>query len=329
MRRKQKGGFPALMANMQRAKRLANRGIAILLLGETGSGKEAFAKAIHDLSDRRHAPFVTLNCTAIPESLIESELFGYKEGAFAGGKSEGPKGKILQADGGTLFLHEIGDMPLPLQSRLLRALTAGEVLPLGAESSMRLDLNVICGSHRNLPEMVAAGEFREDLFYRLNGAVFQIPPLRERSDSSEVIAKLLAEEAHEAGSELQIAPAALARLAEYHWPGNIRQLRNALRYAVAMCDGDTLEVEHFPPEILSIVETPPGPGNTAIKECLSSFHPYTGSKAEERERMISVLRGNGWRISVSARQMGIPRATFYRHMQRFNIVSPNRADSKV
>ncbi len=321
-------GDAHMLAQVEQAKRLANRRIPILLLGETGSGKEAFAKSIHRFSDRREEPFIALNCAAIPESLIESELFGYREGAFTGAKAKGTKGKILQANGGTLFLDEIGDMPLPLQSRLLRVLAEGEVLPLGAESPIHVDLHVICATHRDLAEMLAAGEFREDLFYRLNAAMFRIPPLRERSDLAQIIAHVLADEIHEAGRNLQISPEAQMRLANYRWPGNIRQLRNAIRYAAALCEGDLLGMEHFPPEVLGLVGAlPPPVAGGALQATV--LPRQTSREMTEGEQMVQVLRRNGWQVTISAKQMGIPRATFYRRMKRFNIVAPNRADQEA
>ncbi len=169
-------GDSRVRTNVQRALKVANRDIPVMLLGETGTGKEAFAKAVHDCSSRHKQPFVALNCAAIPESLIESELFGYRDGAFTGARAKGARGKIVQSDQGTLFLDEIGDMPLVLQSRLLRVLAEGEVQPLGAEQPIPVKLHIICATHQNLPALVEDGRFREDLYYRLNGAVFILPP---------------------------------------------------------------------------------------------------------------------------------------------------------
>jgi len=239
-------GDVQLQALVARASRIVNRDMPIMLLGETGTGKEAFAQALHAASLRAAQPFVALNCAAIPESLIESELFGYRDGAFTGARSRGAKGKIALADGGTLFLDEIGDMPLLLQSRLLRVLAEGEVLPLGADEPVAVKLSVICATHQDLPTLIAQGRFREDLYYRLSGAAFRLPALRERTDRAELVRLLLRDEARHAGRpRCDIAPDALAALLAHPWPGNIRQLRHALRYACAVADGDLLQRADF------------------------------------------------------------------------------------
>ncbi|MCK9192249.1 MAG: sigma-54-dependent Fis family transcriptional regulator [Nevskia sp.] len=305
---------PQMATNIERARRLVNRRIPILILGETGSGKEVFARAIHAESTRRDKPLVALNCAAIPETLIESELFGYRAGAFTGAKAKGEKGKILLADGGTLFLDEIGDMPIPLQTRLLRVLAEGEVVPLGSTDIEHVDLSVICATHRDLPTLVRQGLFREDLYYRLNAATLRLPPLRERCDRTALIQQLFSEERTLAERpELTLPQATLECLSEYAWPGNIRQLRNALRYAIAVCDEAQLHPAHLPPDIT-----------------LPSLEPSTaeGSAARNpREQMIAALRRHAWQVSAAAAELAIPRATFYRRMQRYGIVAPNRADA--
>ena len=164
----------------------------MLLVGETGTGKDLFAKAFHNSSHHSHKPFVAINCAAIPESLIESELFGYKPGAFTGANRQGSQGKIAQANGGTLFLDEIGDMPVHLQSRLLRVLEEQEVVPLGGDKSVKVDFQLITATNRDLRQLIAEGEFRQDLFYRLNGIALTLPPLRERTDFVELLQQLLA-----------------------------------------------------------------------------------------------------------------------------------------
>ncbi|AKU13753.1 GAF modulated sigma-54 specific transcriptional regulator, Fis family [Azoarcus sp. CIB] len=322
-----------LRGNVERALKVANRDIPVMLLGETGTGKEAFARAIHDYSERRNKPFVALNCAAIPETLIESELFGYRDGAFTGARSKGVRGKILQSDGGTLFLDEIGDMPLQLQSRLLRVLAEGEVLPLGAETPIPVRLHVVCATHQDLPELVQQGRFREDLYYRLNGAVFLLPPLRERDDIRSVIDKVTREEAATMDrSDLHLAAATLDALARHDWPGNIRQLRHAMRYACAIADGDTIRLEHLPPELFrarpaaradTCDDIPPLhlPSHTDVPR-----RPLSDTEAELRARMLAALRRHHWQVTVTARELGMSRATFYRKMTRLQIVSPNRRE---
>ena len=208
-------GDSRVRQSAQQACEVANRRIPILMLGETGTGKESFAKAVHQFSDRRDKPFVALNCAAIPEGLIESELFGYTDGAFTGAKAKGSKGKILQANGGTLFLDEIGDMPLPLQTRLLRVLAENEVLQLGSENPISVDLHVVCATNRDLRDLVRRGLFREDLYYRWNAATFELPPLRNRTDKRNVILAILREESREQGRELTLAADVLELLTGY------------------------------------------------------------------------------------------------------------------
>lgn len=298
-----------LISDIQRLKRIVNSRLPILLLGETGSGKEAFAHAIHAQSERRDKPFVALNCAAIPENLIESELFGYREGAFTGAKAKGEAGKIQLSSGGTLFLDEIGDMPLPLQTRLLRVLAEGEVLRLGGTEPEKVDLNVICATHRDLESLVAAGCFREDLFYRLNAATFTLPPLRARSDRRDVLQQVFDEECAAAGRDIEL-PAALAEeLMTYAWPGNIRQLRNTLRYAVAVCESDTMSRGHLPDNILRALDEP----QPAVAL------PRSDAEADERRRIVEAMEATGWRATEAAALMGMPRATFYRRLSRYGL----------
>src|SRR5262245_16171761 len=237
-----------MLGNVRSARRIADSGVSVLIQGSTGSGKEAFAHAMHFASRRASQPFVAVNCAAIPETLIESELFGYKPGAFTGARKEGMKGKILQSSTGTLFLDEIGDMPLSLQTRLLRVLEEQEIVPLGSEAPIEVDLHVIAASHRNLRDMIARGEFREDLYYRLNGITLELPKLADRGDRERVIHRALAAETHN-GRPAAIEVDALQRLESYPWPGNIRELRNVIRTALAICDGGVVRVIDLPREI--------------------------------------------------------------------------------
>jgi sigma-54 dependent transcriptional regulator, acetoin dehydrogenase operon transcriptional activator AcoR len=221
---------------LQKVRRILNRDIPLLILGETGTGKELLARAVHFDSDRARQPFVAVNCASIPETLIEAELFGYEEGAFTGARRRGTAGRIAQANGGTLFLDEIGDMPLGLQARLLRALQERCITPLGSHKSIPVDIAVISATHRNLRDMIERQQFREDLYYRLNGLVLRLPALRDRTDLAVVAQRILQAECPDATPE--ISPAVMAMFRRYAWPGNIRQLANVLRTAAVMATGE-------------------------------------------------------------------------------------------
>src|SRR5690606_10983304 len=242
------GDDPQMLRNVRSARRVASSQVPVMIQGPTGAGKEAFARALHAASGRADKPFVALNCAAIPESLIESELFGYRPGAFTGARKEGMKGKILQSSGGTLFLDEIGDMPLLLQTRLLRVLEEQEVMPLGAETPLKVDLHVICASHQNLRAMIARGTFREDLYYRLNGITLELPPLAQRTDKERLIRDFLAAETSD-GRPAAIEMDAFQCLLSYSWPGNIRELRNVIRTALAICEGGVVRLSDLPSEV--------------------------------------------------------------------------------
>jgi sigma-54 dependent transcriptional regulator, acetoin dehydrogenase operon transcriptional activator AcoR len=306
--------------NAQVALRLAGKRLPILILGETGVGKEVFARAVHDSGGRCSRPFIAVNCGAIPESLIESELFGYAPGAFTGARSRGARGKIALAHTGTLFLDEIGDMPLNLQTRLLRVLAEGEVLPLGGETPMRVDIDVICATHRDLAQMVAEGTFREDLYYRLSGATLQMPPLSKRADIREVIEAVFDEEAQSAGHVLTLDPQLTALLCEFAWPGNIRQLRNVLRYACAVCNSARVELRHVSPDVAALL-VPNGNGEYSGEH---SALLLTGEPLDERTRIVDALTRHQWRPNAAAQALGMSRATLYRRIAKLGIVGPHR-----
>lgn len=225
-------GDAQMAALLDKLKRVLNRDIPVLIQGETGTGKELLARAIHLDSSRASAPFVAVNCASIPETLIESELFGYEEGAFTGARRKGAVGKMVQAHGGTLFLDEIGDMPLSLQAHLLRVLQEREVTPLGSGRAIPIDINLVCATHRNLREMIERKTFREDLYFRLNGLVVRIPPLRERTDLMVLVERILQRECPDVAHEL--APDVLNLFQACRWQGNVRQLAGVLRTACVM-----------------------------------------------------------------------------------------------
>ncbi|MGF6821098.1 transcriptional regulator of acetoin/glycerol metabolism [Paraburkholderia atlantica] len=303
--------------NAEVALRIAGKRLPVMLLGETGVGKEVFAHAVHDSGSRRTRPFVAVNCGAIPEPLIESELFGYAPGAFTGARSRGARGKIALAHGGTLFLDEIGDMPLGLQTRLLRVLAEGEVVPLGGDAPVRVDIDVICATHRDLLQMVEAGTFREDLYYRLSGATLRMPPLRERTDIRDVIDTVFNEEAQAASHVLMLDPQFAERLAAFSWPGNIRQLRNVLRYACAVCDSARVELRHVSPDFAAQLAP-------AATPALAADSTSPASADDERARIVAALTRCQWRPNAAAQALGISRATLYRRIARLGIVGPHR-----
>lgn len=309
------GDDPQMQRLISQASRLVNRPVNILVHGETGTGKEVLAKALHESSSRSSKPFVAVNCAAIPESLIESELFGYTAGTFTGGRSKGMRGLIQQSDGGTLFLDEIGDMPLHLQTRLLRVLAEREVLPLGAEKPVPVRLTVVAASHRDLRKLIAEGRFREDLYYRLCGAILYLPPLRERLDRDYLIERLLAAESAELDSRARLDQAAHAALLSYDWPGNVRQLRNVLRFALAVCDGTTINIEDLPAELMTRIEPSP----------VADASAPIARPDDEASVLQAALRRQRWNVTAVAAELGICRATVYRQMKRYGIVPPNQA----
>lgn len=229
-------------ARLRQLRKAASKGLPILLLGETGTGKDTMARAIHSDGDRSSGPFVALNCGAIPESLIDSELFGYSAGAFTGARREGQAGRVQQADGGTLFLDEIGDMPLPLQARLLRFLETGEASPLGAGKAQKLSVRVIAATNHDLAERVASGKFRRDLYFRLAGLVIEFPPLRRRSDFDALADRLLVE-ASSGEAPLKLTQGARQRLRDHDWPGNVRELKFVIQRAACICEDGVIAEE--------------------------------------------------------------------------------------
>lgn len=298
-------GDQALQADFRKALRVFERDVPLLINGETGSGKEAFAKAVHHASQRSNKAFVALNCAAIPESLIESELFGYRGGSFTGARKDGMRGKLQQADGGTLFLDEIGDMPLALQTRLLRVLEDRQVVPIGGEPEA-VNVRIISATHRNLLERVADGSFREDLYYRLNGLEVALPALRARSDKSQLLDFLLAEEA---GAEtIVIDEAARQALLAFNWPGNVRQLRNVLRTLAALCDEGRIGMEDLPVMIRQ--------GSPAISQVECSEHPLEDA---ERTALLNALEQTRWHMTRTAQQLGVSRNTLYRKLRKHGI----------
>ncbi|PIL42121.1 sigma-54-dependent Fis family transcriptional regulator [Massilia eurypsychrophila] len=302
-------GDPQLEQVINKVNKVLGRDIPILVMGETGTGKELLAQAIHNDSPRAMGPFVAVNCASIPETLIESELFGYEDGAFTGARKKGSIGKILAANGGTLFLDEIGDMPFGLQARLLRVLQERMVTPLGSGKSIPVNVELICATNHNLRDRIARGLFREDLYYRLNGLVVKLPPLRERTDLEIVVKKILATESN--GGRYTVSEEVLFMFMRHKWPGNFRQLTNLLRTAIIMA-GDEYEIglRHMPDDFLDDIDMHPAVDKGVNADKMIA----AGANLEEMEHSVIVksLEAHGGNVSATARALGVSRNTIYR-----------------
>jgi DNA-binding NtrC family response regulator len=284
---------------------LSHSDATVLITGESGTGKEVVARALHDRSPRRSAPFVAVNCGALPGDLLESEMFGHVRGAFTGAVRD-RLGRFDLASGGTLFLDEVGDLPLPLQVKLLRVLQDGTFERVGESTSRTSHARIVAATNVDLRAAVAAGRFRDDLFYRLRVVPIEIPPLRDRREDLEPLARaLLARVAARQGRSLRLSPDALRVLLGHDWPGNARELENALEYAVAVCRGQTILPEDLPE--LSDRPTPPAPVETPA--------PHVDAAPAEPLNLRDVLDANHWRRGDAARSLGISRSTLWRKMR--------------
>jgi two-component system response regulator AtoC len=314
-------------------ERVAPLDISVLILGESGTGKELVARAIHRQSRRKDGPFVALNCAAIPETLVDSELFGHKRGAFTGAV-DARAGAFENANGGTLFLDEIGDIPHGVQIRLLRVLQEREVTRLGTDSPKPIDVRVIAATLADLENAVATGDFREDLFYRLNVICLQIPPLRNRIEDIPLLAThLLERQAKRVGLPTPvIARDALDRLAAHHWPGNVRELENALLRALALHQGEQITADLFPQVSARPAPRPSSPGGSEGED-LSWCDGMTVTEARrclvdsfERDYVTRLLARTENNISEAARQAGIDRSNLRRMMSRVGIKATTQDD---
>ncbi|WP_321961921.1 sigma-54-dependent Fis family transcriptional regulator [Paraburkholderia sp. J7] len=316
-------GDERLAAALQRVARVRGRDIAVLVLGRTGTGKEWLARALHRDSPRRDGPFVALNCAALPDTLIEAELFGYEDGAFTGAKRRGSAGKIAQAHGGTLFLDEIGDMPLAQQVRLMRVLQERAVVPLGGTRAVPVDLRIVCATHRDLRAMIAEGTFREDLYYRINGLVVTLPSLAERTDLDALVARMLEIVRREVpGAPMRLTPAVQACFARCRWPGNLRQLASTLRTAAIMAEGeDAIDMEHLPEDLMHDCD----PASECAQQSGDATAECEASDTDREPARLSVwqsrlieetLARHSGNVSAAARELGLARNTVYRHLRQ-------------
>ena len=300
---------------LAKARMTLGHDIPILIEGETGTGKELLARAIHESGPRKQGAFIAINCASIPEGLIESELFGHEEGAFTGARRRGAIGLIQQAHGGTLFLDEVGEMPLALQARLLRVIQEREIVPLGSSKRIKVDIAIIAATNQRLRERVMRNEFREDLYYRLNGLRLSLPPLRERSDLPALIRRILEDKLGK--HDVRIQPDVLELMQRHPWRGNIRQLANVLRSAVVFMQGQELAMHHLPEDFLDELKS---------AEAASGSQPDQpdhkgGDIASAEAALIKyALNLHGGNMAAAARHLGISRATVYRKAKRLQLL---------
>jgi transcriptional regulator of acetoin/glycerol metabolism len=349
------GSDPLMIQNVNLCRKIIDKDIPLLLLGETGVGKDTLARAIHAESRRAEKPYVAVNCAAIPATLLASELFGYAPGTFTGGAKGGRTGKILASHGGTLFLDEIGDMPLDLQAHLLRVLEERTVTPLGSAETIPVDMKIICATHRNLPDQIMTGQFRKDLYYRIRGAQIVLPSLKDRTDIPQLVDLIMRDEMGPDADTILFSDAAMNLFKAYPWPGNIRELRNVLRFVGTLHSGKVIEVEDLPDQLLEFArsgqagfgsELPRGndslyggmspapaygaaPVYAAMPAALDVAPPAGSTlmetnEAAERRRIVEVLRSNRWNVTEASTQLGISRATLHRKIRRYGITSPNQ-----
>ncbi|WP_097417320.1 sigma-54 interaction domain-containing protein [Escherichia coli] len=313
---------------MRQLKRLISRiapsPSSVMVVGESGTGKEVVARAIHKLSGRRNKPFIAINCAAIPEQLLESELFGYVKGAFTGASANGKTGLIQAANTGTLFLDEIGDMPLMLQAKLLRAIEAREILPIGASSPIQVDIRIISATNQNLAQFIAEGKFREDLFYRLNFIPITLPPLRERQEDIELLVHyFLHLHTRRLGSVYPgIAPDVVEILRKHRWPGNLRELSNLMEYLVNVVpSGEVIDSTLLPPNLLNNGTTEQS-DVTEVSEAHLSLDDAGGTALEEMEKQMirEALSRHNSKKQV-ADELGIGIATLYRKIKKYELLN--------
>lgn len=306
------GESQQIISLKEKVKMVSNSDISILIRGESGTGKELFAHSIHQLSSRSQKPFIKVNCGAIPENLLESELFGYEEGAFTGAKKGGKKGKFQLANGGTLFLDEIGDMPLSMQVKLLRALQDGEIEPIGSTKSTSVDVRIIAATNRPLENMIEEKRFREDLFYRINVVPFSVPPLRERAeDLTLLIAHFIDKVTNRLGKRIAgIERNVMEILKSYSWPGNIRELENVIEAAVHLTKGEQITLDSLP-DYLQTQTAIYRFNNKKLKDIVEETEKWVLIQSLERNSDDKVLVG---------KELGVSRSTLYEKLNKYGLL---------
>ncbi len=307
------GDSPAMLRVRELIGRAGPAQATVLITGESGTGKELVARAIHRVSSRADAPFIKVNCAAIPDDLIESELFGHEKGSFTGATAR-QKGRFARAHGGTILLDEIGDMSLRTQAKVLRALQEGEIEPLGSGAPVRVDVRVIAATNKDLRTEIAAGRFREDLYYRLSVLPIPIPPLRERREDIPQLVEQLAQRVVEDNNfrPRRFSPAALAALAARPWPGNVRELSNVIERALILAPGETVELDDLPGADPTAVAPP---GSWLGAPTLREF-----KERSERDYLLARLEENGWNITRTAQAIGTPRSNLYKRLEHHGLV---------
>lgn len=292
---------------------VSNASSTVLIEGETGTGKNLVAEAIHYYSDRRDKPFIKVSCAAVPETLLESELFGYKRGAFTGAIKDKP-GKFQLANGGTIFLDEISDLPLSLQAKLLRIIEEQEFEPLGGTETIKVNVRIIAATNTNLEKAMREGKFREDLYYRLNVIKISLPPLRKRKEDIPLLVKHFIEKFNkETGKNIKgVSPSVMDLFMEYDWPGNVRQLENAIEHAFIYSTGRTIQLHHLPPDIRKYKRD-------TIREIFSSKKPF---REMEKRIIFEALENANWNRDKAAKILGISRITLWRKIKKYNLLKP-------
>ncbi len=325
------GRDPGFMKVLGQAAIVADTDAPVLLLGENGTGKEVMARAIHAASRRAGGPFIAVNCAAVPESLLESELFGYEEGSFTGASKGGRMGKFELAEGGTLFLDEIGDMPYLMQSKLLRVLQEKEIEKIGRSGTMCVNVRIIAATNKNIRKLSETGVFRQDLYYRLNVVGIVLPPLRERGDDVLLLAaNMLKKFNSRYGKNLTLSKDVLQTLRQHVWPGNVRELANSLEHAVIMCEQGSIEVRHLPHGLGQDtgIRTPDSgrrdaQGRGAQNSAASEPHPvedwHTAISRLERRMLTEALAASGGNRSLAMRNLGMSRRTFYKKLHEYGL----------
>ena len=301
---------------LPKCQHVASVNTPVLLTGETGTGKELIARYIHEASSRRNMPFIPINCGAIQKELISSELFGYESGTFTGGKKEGKRGKFEEANGGTIFLDEIGEMPVDLQVHLLRVLQEKEIIRLGSSKTIKIDVKVIAATNRNLEDMMREGLFRKDLFFRLNVISFKIPSLKDRKEDIIPISNFYLDkfaQKYGKSAPIRLTDRTIHFFMNYSWPGNIRELRNAIEHAVIFSSSSIVDRSHLPEYLACLKKKHFNIENEA--EQLG----YSPIEKTEKEQITKLLIETGWNISAVSKEMKIARSTMYRKLKKYNL----------